>query len=141
MRSIEFSIPGDPQGKARHRVVKTQTGIRAYTPARTVNYERAVAILARQAMKGRELIGGPVSVAVEIGFKIPDSWSDAKKIKALKGLLLPTKKPDIDNIQKVLFDSLNGIVWEDDTQVVSVTASKRYVTDPHVFMRIFEINH
>ena len=33
---------------------------------------------------------------------------------------------DVDNIQKVLLDSLTGIIWEDDVQVYKVSAEKIY---------------
>lgn len=42
-------------------------------------------------------------------------------------LYLKTKrKADIDNFNKIYFDSLSGIVWEDDSQIVEHHISKRY---------------
>lgn len=35
-----------------------------------------------------------------------------------------TFKPDIDNVQKLVFDALNGVAWADDAQVTSVYALK-----------------
>lgn len=46
------------------------------------------------------------------------------KSKAWKDF--PTGTPDLDNLQKAIFDALNGIVWQDDAQVVHVTAQKIY---------------
>lgn len=56
------------------------------------------------------------------------------KKKPLKGelevwttLYLKTKrKADIDNFNKIYFDALSGIVWEDDSQIVEHHVSKRY---------------
>ena len=31
-----------------------------------------------------------------------------------KGEMLPTKKPDVDNIIKIILDSLNGLAYKDD---------------------------
>ena len=42
------------------------------------------------------------------------------------GDTLPQKKPDADNIAKVVLDALNGVAYEDDKQVVRVTISKVY---------------
>ena len=45
------------------------------------------------------------------------------------GLILHTKKPDIDNITKIVLDSLNqlkGLVWGDDSQVCSTDPIKYY---------------
>jgi Holliday junction resolvase RusA-like endonuclease len=40
----------------------------------------------------------------------------------------PTKKPDADNICKAVCDAMNGIVYKDDAQVVSLHFTKRYNT-------------
>ena len=42
------------------------------------------------------------------------------------GNLNPTKKPDADNIGKVVLDALNGIAYEDDKQVIELRVSKQY---------------
>jgi Holliday junction resolvase RusA-like endonuclease len=39
------------------------------------------------------------------------------------------KKPDLDKLTRMIMDSLTGIVWEDDSQVVSVKAEKVYAKD------------
>ena len=44
----------------------------------------------------------------------------------LDGKELPLKKPDIDNIVKVVADALNGVAYHDDTQIVMVVAKKVY---------------
>lgn len=43
-----------------------------------------------------------------------------KKTAMLSGELLPTKKPDIDNIVKAVLDALNEVAYRDDTQVVEL---------------------
>lgn len=40
----------------------------------------------------------------------------------------PTSRPDLDNYVKLVLDSLNGILWKDDSQVISLAATKAYVT-------------
>ena len=44
----------------------------------------------------------------------------------LEGRELPLKKPDMDNIVKVVADALNGAAYHDDTQIVYVNAKKCY---------------
>jgi Holliday junction resolvase RusA-like endonuclease len=46
--------------------------------------------------------------------------------------MLPTRKPDIDNVLKVILDSLNGVAYIDDSKVVEVIGRKRYATVPKV---------
>lgn len=40
------------------------------------------------------------------------------------------KKPDIDNLQKLVFDAMNGVAYRDDSQICRVTASKTETRDP-----------
>ena len=39
---------------------------------------------------------------------------------------LPAPRGDIDNYVKSVFDAFNGVVWEDDAQVVELRARKEY---------------
>lgn len=56
------------------------------------------------------------------------------------GQLFPCKKPDIDNIIKIILDGLNGVMFDDDKQVVNVSATKVYTEqEPKVEIQIF--NH
>ena len=53
-----------------------------------------------------------------------------RKIEAIKdGIDYPMKKPDADNIAKIVLDSLNKIAYEDDKQVVELTVIKRWTFD------------
>lgn len=54
----------------------------------------------------------------------------------LAGYEKPCKKPDIDNIAKVILDSLNDIAYHDDTQVVSLCMAKKYAETPRVEVKI-----
>ncbi|WP_423739225.1 RusA family crossover junction endodeoxyribonuclease [Clostridium sporogenes] len=48
------------------------------------------------------------------------------------GIVRPTIKPDVDNIAKVILDSLNGLAYKDDKQIVTCGISKWYGEDPRV---------
>ncbi|WP_332834903.1 RusA family crossover junction endodeoxyribonuclease [Clostridium perfringens] len=41
----------------------------------------------------------------------------------------PTKKPDVDNIAKIILDSLNGVAYKDDSQIVDIRIIKKYTED------------
>ena len=56
----------------------------------------------------------------------------------LEGAIKPTKKPDIDNMQKAVLDALNGLAWDDDSQIVKVTAEKEYAVNPYVHLYVHE---
>jgi Holliday junction resolvase RusA-like endonuclease len=44
----------------------------------------------------------------------------------MDGEVFPTKKPDMDNVVKAIFDACNGVVYLDDKQVVKLSMMKRY---------------
>lgn len=101
-----------------------------------MNYENLVGWTAAQAMAGRPLLLGAVRVSLMIYCAVPASWSKVKQRRALDGLEYPTVKPDIDNVEKAIFDAINGIVWKDDVQVVRVSKEKRYSATPCVQVSI-----
>ncbi|WP_374349208.1 RusA family crossover junction endodeoxyribonuclease [Chitinimonas sp.] len=131
---LQFSVPGEPQGKGRGRVVRWGDRAGIKTPEKTVAYEGLIAHCAACAMGGRALLEGPVAVHMDITVSVPQSWPKRRAADALAGRVLPTKKPDIDNVEKAIFDGLNGIAWRDDVQVVDVTKSKRYGAVPGVLV-------
>ncbi|QLG89832.1 RusA family crossover junction endodeoxyribonuclease [Chitinibacter bivalviorum] len=137
MNPLEFFVPGAPVGKGRPKAT-TRGGKFAhlYTPEKTVAYEGLIAHAARMAMGERELIEGPVMVQMDIRVPIAASWSKKKQELARQGEVMPTKKPDIDNVEKAIFDGLNNVAWKDDVQVVEVSKRKRFSDVPGVRVRI-----
>lgn len=137
---VAFTVPGQPVGKGRPRIGRVAGNARMFTPAKTASYESTVKLFASLAMAGRPLIEGAVRVHLHIACQIPASWSQKKQASAVAGGVLPTTKPDVDNVEKALFDAMNGVVWKDDVQVVSVTKDKRYGDAPGVSVRVEEFS-
>lgn len=139
-QAITFTVPGSPVGKGRPKV-STRGGkfARMYTPEKTASYEGLVAMAARQAMAGHALLDGPLIVELDIVLPIPCSWSKRKQVAALAGQVYPTKKPDIDNVEKAIFDGLNNVIWRDDVQVCDVSKRKRYGPVPGVRVTVSAI--
>ena len=124
-----FLIPGAPYGKARHRT--TRLGIQ-YTPKETVNYETLVRTIFKQECPDWNITFMPVRILIQAFYPIPKSTSK-KKLELMKlGKIVPTKRPDWDNIGKVITDSLNQIAWNDDAQVVDARVMKYYSGVPQV---------
>ncbi|MDM0721918.1 RusA family crossover junction endodeoxyribonuclease [Clostridium perfringens] len=46
-----------------------------------------------------------------------------------EGLEKPKKKPDADNIGKIILDSLNGIAYKDDAYVADFRVIKEYTEE------------
>ena len=124
-------------GKERVRI--TRAG-HAYTPERTVNFEARLAYAAQQAMGQRALFDGPLMVAVEAFMPVAKSKPNRYRTAALAGQIRPTKKPDWDNVGKML-DALNLIVWTDDAQIVDGRVIKWYSDRPRLVVSVRPINH
>lgn len=133
MKQIVFTIKGEPIGKGRPRFTKTHV----YTPEKTSHYESLVAWSYSNSAKGYKFTS-PVRVTIKAYHKPPKK---SKKVveDMLNGHILPTKKPDVDNVAKIILDGLNKVAWEDDTQVVDVMVTKRYGEEPMVAVIIEEI--
>lgn len=118
-------VEGKIKGKARPRF-NTKTG-RAFTPGDTITYENWIRY-AYQTQNGRYLKGA-IRARIEVYYKIPKSYSK-KRVQAIRdGLEMPLKKPDSDNIAKIVLDSLNKIAFDDDAQIVELTVVKRWTED------------
>lgn len=139
LKPVSFVVPGEAVGKGRPRVSTIGGHARMFTPQKTANYETLIAMAAQQAMAGRELIGGPVLVEMKIMVSVAASWSEKKTAEALAGDVMPTKKPDADNVLKAICDGINGIVFKDDVQVVNVSLSKRFSETPGVSVRVIPL--
>lgn len=142
--TVFICVPGDPVGKGRPRVrmmaAKGKKPIpMLYTPKETVEYEDRVRAEAFMSMQGRELFSGPVELKLQIFMPIPVSYTKAKKAAARLGKLVPTKKPDLDNVLKAICDAFNGVVWIDDTQVVDCHVTKRFSDNPCVMCQVSAI--
>ena len=133
MMQIEFTVPGEPQGKARPRVTRYGT----YTPKKTVDYEKAIKNAFLSA--GGRRTESPVKVSITAYYKIPKSASKAKTASMECGDILPTKKPDLDNIAKCVCDALNGVAYNDDAQVCWLKLSKKYSDDPKIEVTVREV--
>ncbi len=125
---LNFTIPGKPMGKQRPRV--TRTG-QAYTPHETVNYENLVKLCFHAAYPEWVPTEAGITMHVFAEFPIPSSWSKKKKQDALDGKIHP-RKPDWDNIGKIISDALNAVAYTDDAQIFLCTVDKRYSDTPRV---------
>lgn len=131
-----FELSGPPRGKQRHRYRIIQPkgfGRKAfaseYTPKETVEYEEMLAHVARIAMGDTPPTDAPVALLLHAFMPIMPSWPKRKQSDAAIGAVLPTTKPDWDNIGKMT-DALKKIVWVDDAPVVDGRVIKRYSLEP-----------
>lgn len=131
-----FFIAGEVQAKQRPKF----NGRFAYTPKETVSYENLVK-LQYQAQCGnyRYPDDVPLIVAIFVHIEPPQSASNIKKTRMLNQAEYPLKKPDVDNVAKIILDALNGIAYRDDKQVVTLIVKKLYAGESGVGVTISEV--
>lgn len=129
MKEIEFEVPG-VMGKMRARTVRRGNFTTSYTPKQDVTYENLVKTLYLNKANGlmwndKE----PIEVHIVAYFDIPKSYSKKKSKAAAELQMFPCKKPDADNIAKIICDGLNGVAYHDDAQIVNLTVLKIFHND------------
>jgi Holliday junction resolvase RusA-like endonuclease len=135
---LHFHIDGDPVPKGRPKFTSIAGFMRTYTPRKTVDYELIVRAAAKAAMGPTDLLETPVGVYLYIRLPIPKSHSKKRKDACLLGYEKPIKKPDIDNLAKSILDGMNGVIWKDDAQIVSLHVTKVYASGAGVDVLIKE---
>lgn len=136
---IQFEVLGEPQGKQRPRFKNLNSKVITYTPSKTAQYENLVKASYRQVSDNKFQKGTPLELTILAFFGVPKSASRVKHRQMVYKEILPTKKPDSDNIIKIICDALNGLAYEDDSQVCRVLFDKSYAETPKVKIEIREI--
>lgn len=89
-----------------------------YTPAKTREAEAKVREqILDQLPKKFTPLKAPLSVTLKIQRARP---------KSRKKQAYPDTRPDLDNYAKLYLDAMNGLVFEDDSQIVALIATKNY---------------
>lgn len=118
----KFTVYGDPRGKGRPRF-SFRSG-HAYTDKATAEYEAKIRKMWRSENLYR-IPFQPTTIIINAFFRVPKSIP-----KKSREALFDTdylKKPDCDNIAKVVLDALNLLAYEDDRQINCLLVHKRYV--------------
>jgi Holliday junction resolvase RusA-like endonuclease len=135
---IQIVIPGDPVAKASPRAfVNPRTGRPIITNAtktqQAMNYLCAVA----KDQVPEDSIEDPVSLRLDCFFAVPKSKPKWWKEAAVRGDIPHSKKPDADNLSKLLCDCLTRLgVLADDSQVAELHVRKRYSSSPRTEITI-----
>lgn len=128
----------DPIPKGRPRFSIYRGHVHTYTPKKTADYERLIADAYKEQAQYKFERDQALNVKISFGMPIPKSTTRTIRAQMIDGLMKHTKKPDVDNLIKSVLDALNGIAWEDDAQIVKVSATKEYSIEPYVCICINE---
>ncbi len=143
MNELKVFIPGEPCAQGRPRFSTAGGFVRAYDPAKSRNYKAYVkAVCADAAEKQGWLFNTDLPLEVELiaGLSIPSSKSKKWKQAAAEGVEKPTKKPDVDNLIKIIMDALSGVIYKDDKQIIKMSVEKRYAEQPGVTLEVRVLN-
>ena len=111
----------------------------AYTPRQTQDYERQIrmSFAAKNTAKFEKKL--PLEVQILACFPVPQNTGKKLKEAMLTGEILPTKRPDSDNIIKIILDALNGFAYHDDAQICRICFAKMYAEKPETKVLIKNI--
>ena len=137
MMTCDFEVEGKPTGKGRPRFKRVGNFVQTYTPANTAEYEKLVRLRFQNA--GGVITDKPVRIKIVACFAPPKSTRKRDKAEMLANRILPERKPDVDNVAKIVLDALNKIAYKDDAQVVELSVKKLYSEVAKVFVHIEEI--
>jgi len=130
---VEFVVWGDPVGKKAPYVYynKKKKKHSSFTPKKARDYESYIALVANQHKPIAPL---DEPLAIEIIYYIP-----RPKSRASNKHKYPDRKPDIDNLDKLVVDSMEGIIFVNDSRIVMKKSMKLY-GDPRVEIKILTLD-
>lgn len=138
---VAFVVPYEPMGKERPRAYSCHGHTQVYTPYKTREYEEMIKnIYSLQVGHKRFPDDAEILLEVIACFAVPKSASKTKRELMLNGGILPRKKPDYDNIAKIITDALNGVAYKDDSQIVWADIRKKYAKNPCVYVTLTSID-
>lgn len=109
-----------------------------YTPTATQKFEQKVKNAFLEKYKLKELSDKPIKALIIAEFEPPKSISKKKRLELIEEVINYTKKPDIDNIAKIILDGLNGVAYKDDNQVAELRVYKRYGYENKIVVKLEE---
>ncbi|PWM78648.1 MAG: RusA family crossover junction endodeoxyribonuclease [Phascolarctobacterium sp.] len=141
MNKLKFTVPGEPCAQGRPRFTTRGGYAQAVDPAKSRNQKAFIRYIATDAAKrqGWNYTDKALSVEITAVLSVPKSKPKKWKKAALEGGVRPTKKPDCDNIFKLITDAMSGVIYADDKQIVSCSVRKVYGEEPYTEVQIKEM--
>lgn len=133
---IRFEVLGNPVTQGSGKAINDRAGRARFIPdhrAPLADWRMAIRNAAQNAAAGRFAPRGtPVWVSAAFRLQRPRS--------APKRVIRPTTKPDIDKLARASLDAMTGVVFADDSQVVSLALSKCYALPGQPPGAVFEVS-
>lgn len=100
-------------------------GSRRYNDPRYAEYKEVLGYFALKAMRGQELLKGAIKMTVDVYKPKPKDVTSRNW-------------GDLDNHVKAVADALSKIVYDDDSQIVEIRASKNF-GEPKIIICVEEV--
>jgi crossover junction endodeoxyribonuclease RusA len=121
---VDLFVPGIPVSQGSERFFSNNGKVGMALSSKLKHWRSYVAAEAEKQMVGKEMLEGPLEAILTFTFERP-AYHRPNKHYPLYHYI----KPDLDKLQRAVFDALTGVVYKDDCQVSSIHANKCYITD------------
>lgn len=129
-----------PEGSLKAFVVKGKPVIVHDNPQRLQEWRDAVEAAARKS--GASFLRRPVAVDMDLYLPRPKShYRTGRNAHLIRddAPSYPVHRMDVDKLARAVNDSLTGVLWDDDGQVVKLAAAKHWAgPTPGAIIRIWE---
>lgn len=139
---MKLTLNIEPKPQSRPRFARRGNFTTTYEDKDMKAWRNNCQLLIDNQYMGQPILEGALRAKVRFYIKPPQYISKAKKNQqALLDEIIPVdKKPDIDNYEKALYDSMSEIVFKDDGQIALHDVGKFYSLKPRIEVEIEEIN-
>ena len=135
---MDIVILGDPVAQGRPRATNRGGFVHLYDPPKSKKYKDYVSKVAKEQWK-HGILEGALEVKLDIYRPIPKSVSKKRRKEKESKTIRPIVRPDVDNYAKSVLDGLDKIVWQDDSQIVSLITNKYYSDNPRVEISVKQL--
>ena len=126
--AIRFTVFGTAVPQARPRAFRTGNGVRTYTPDKCTSWKNIIAYEAQRHVPPA-LLDCPLAIKATFFIFRPKSRRGKKD-------LYPDTKPDFDNLVKAVTDACEGLIYTNDSRIVSAVVEKQWGDPPRVEIEI-----
>ena len=134
-----FTFEIEPIAQLRPRASSRGGHVRLYDPPKVKQYKAVLHNLVTEQYKNPPLTGA-LSVSMLFYRPVQKSLSNIERQRRLSNEHKAVVKPDVDNYIKSTLDALNGVLWDDDSQIVKLTAEKRYAEKGKIIITVTQLD-
>lgn len=130
---MKIEVDIEPKAQKRPRVTRYGT----YDGSKE-DKEAFLALVRKELDPEFKLYECAINVELVFTMPIPKTTSKKRKKEMIDNTIKHTKRPDCDNLAKLVLDAMNGVVYTDDSLIVKLTVSKFYGETPSIIVIINE---